>query len=151
RLPWQRESVGYVWALLAGMAVVFAAIGVYQYEVRDIFWNPKFSVDIAYAPFYRVNSVFWDPSIFGRLLVVAILASLVLVLHGAARRVAIGAAAVVIAAWIGLVFSFSQSSFVALVVGVGLVAWFAWGRQTVALLGIVAVAVPAAALAIPRA
>ena len=37
-------------------------------------------VDNAYAPvgwFYRVNSVFYDPSIYGRFLVVGILASLV--------------------------------------------------------------------------
>ena len=39
----------------------------------------------AYAPFYRVNSVFWDPSIYGRYLVVAILARLVLVLVGVRR------------------------------------------------------------------
>ena len=50
---------------------------------RDVFWNPKVIVGNAYAPFYRVNSVFWDPSIYGRYLVVAILATLALV---AARR-----------------------------------------------------------------
>ena len=33
----------------------------------------------AYAPFYRVNSVFYDPSVYGRFLVVAMLAALVLV------------------------------------------------------------------------
>ena len=65
------------------MAVVFAAIGIYQYETRDLFWNPKLLVSNAYAPFYRVNSVFWDPSIYGRFLVVAILALLVVVLFGA--------------------------------------------------------------------
>src|SRR5204863_285591 len=111
------------------------------YETRDIFWNPKVRVGNAYAPFYRVNSAFWDPSIYGRFLVVAILASLVLVLHGAARRVAFAATAVVVVAWIGLVLSFSQSSFVALVVGVGIVAWFAWGRRTLALLGVIAAAI----------
>jgi putative inorganic carbon (HCO3(-)) transporter len=149
RLPWSREWLGATWVLLAGMAVVFAVVGVYQYATRDVFWNPKVLVGNAYAPFYRVNSVFWDPSIYGRFLVVAILASLVLVLHGAARRVALAATAVVIAAWIGLVFSFSQSSFVGLVVGVGLVAWFAWGRKTLALLGLIAVVVLVAALAMP--
>jgi O-antigen ligase len=138
-----------VWALLAAMAVVSAAVGVYQYETRDVFWNPKVLVGNAYAPFYRVNSVFWDPSIYGRFLVVAILASLVLVVHGATRRVVIAATATVIAAWIGLVLSFSQSSFVALVVGVGIVAWFAWGRRTLALLGLIAVIVLVAALAMP--
>jgi len=149
RLPWRREWLGYVWVLLAGMAVVFAAIGVYQYETRDIFWNPKVSVDNAYAPFYRVNSVFWDPSIYGRFLVVAILASLVLVVHGASRRVVGAATAVIVATFVGLIFSFSQSSFVALVVGVGIIAWCAWGRKTLALLGVVAAVVLVAALAMP--
>ena len=45
-------------------------------------------VDNAYAPdswFYRVNSVFYDPSIYGRFLVVAIVASLVSSCFGARR------------------------------------------------------------------
>jgi O-antigen ligase len=149
RLPWRREWLGAVWVLLAGMAVVFAAIGVYQYWTRDIFWNPKVINANVYASFYRVNSVFWDPSIYGRFLVVAILASLVLVVHGAAKRVAIAATAVIAAAWVGLALSFSQSSFVALVVGVGIVAWFAWGRRTLALLGVIVLVVGVTALAMP--
>jgi putative inorganic carbon (hco3(-)) transporter len=103
----------------------------------------------AYAPFYRVNSVFWDPSIYGRFLVVAILASLVLVVHGTGRRVVVAASAAIVVSWIGLVFSFSQSSFVALVVGVAIIAWSAWGRKTLALLGVIAVVVLVAALAMP--
>ena len=74
------------------MALVFAVIGIVQYETRNIFWNPKVRVDNAYAPsgwFYRVNSVFYDPSIYGRFLVVAILASLV-VDPAPARRPALG-------------------------------------------------------------
>jgi putative inorganic carbon (hco3(-)) transporter len=149
RLPWRREWFGWLWALLAGMAVVFAVIGIYQYETRDVFWNPKVLVANQYAPFYRVNSVFWDPSIYGRFLVVAILASLVLVLRGTARRIAIAATAAIVVTWVGLVFSFSQSSFVALVVGVGIAAWFAWGRKTIALLGVIAAVVLVAALAMP--
>jgi putative inorganic carbon (hco3(-)) transporter len=149
RLPWRRDWLGGVWALLAGMAAVFAVVGIYQYETRDVFWNPKVITANVYASFYRVNSVFWDPSIYGRFLVVAILVSLVLVVHGAARRVALAATAAIVVAWIGLVLSFSQSSFVALCVGVGLIAWFAWGRRTLALLGVVAVVVLVAALAMP--
>jgi O-antigen ligase len=151
RLPWRREWLGATWILLAGMAVVFAIVGIYQYETRDIFWNPKVLVGNAYAPFYRVNSVFWDPSIYGRFLVVAILASLVLVVHGASKRVAIAASAAIVVTFIGLVFSFSQSSFAALAVGVAIVAWSAWGRKTLALLGVVALVVLVAALAMPSA
>lgn len=151
RLPWRREWLGATWVLLAAMAVVFAIIGIYQYETRDVFWNPKVLVGNAYAPFYRVNSVFWDPSIYGRFLVVAILASLVLVVHGASRRLAIAASAAIVVTFIGLVFSFSQSSFAALVVGVAIVAWSAWGRKTLALLGVVALVVLVAALVMPSA
>jgi hypothetical protein len=149
RLPWRLGWLGALWALLAGMAVVFAVIGIYQYGTRDIFWNPKVQIGNAYAPFYRVNSVFWDPSIYGRFLVLAILASLVPVVHGTARRIMIAATAAIIVTFVGLVFSFSQSSFVALAVGVGVVAWFAWGRRTLALLGVVAAVVLIAALVMP--
>ena len=89
RLPWRIGWVKVLYVQLAAMAFVFAAIGVWQYLTRNMFWNPKVIVDNAYAPsswFYRVNSVFYDPSIYGRFLVVAILASLVLVLFG--RRAA---------------------------------------------------------------
>ena len=83
RLPWRIGWVKVLYVELAAMAVVFAAIGVEQYLTRTIYWNPKVKVDNAYAPvgwYFRVNSVFYDPSIYGRFLVVAILASLVLVL-----------------------------------------------------------------------
>ena len=46
------------WVELVAMAIVFAAIGIYQWTTRDIFWNPKVIVGNAYAPFFRVNSVF---------------------------------------------------------------------------------------------
>ncbi|MGZ4290534.1 MAG: hypothetical protein ACXVQZ_07950, partial [Gaiellaceae bacterium] len=86
RLEWRR-----LWALgllveVTALALVFAAIGIYQYETREIFWNPKVEIGNAYAPFYRVNSVFWDPSIYGRFLVVAALAGLVVAVWGPAGR-----------------------------------------------------------------
>jgi O-antigen ligase len=131
------------------MAIVFAAIGIYQYETRDIFWNQKLGVSNAYAPFYRVNSVFWDPSIYGRFLAVAILACLVAVLFARDRRVLIGGTAAIAAIWAGLYFSYSQSSFAALAAGVVLAAIFAWGRRGLALAVVAAVVVTAGALAVP--
>ena len=126
------------------MALVFAAIGIYQYETRDVFWNPKLLVSNAYAPFYRVNSVFWDPSIYGRFLVVAILALLVAVLFGARPATCCSARTAAIAAiWAGLYFSYSQSSFAALAAGVVLAAIFAWGRRGVVLAIVAAVVVAA--------
>jgi putative inorganic carbon (HCO3(-)) transporter len=149
RLPWQRIPVARLYGLLAAMAVLFAAVGVYQWITRDVFWNPKVIVGNAYAPFYRVNSVFWDPSIYGRFLVLAILASLVLALGGTARRVAWGAAALIAVIWIGLLFSFSQSSFAALIAGTLAAAAFVWRWRAAAAAALAAVVLLSAGMAAP--
>jgi O-antigen ligase len=148
QMPWQRRWLKAFTVQLVAMAVVFAGIGIFQWVTRDVFWNPKVIVSNAYAPFYRVNSLFWDPSIYGRFLVVAILVALVSVLYGA-RRDSIVAALTVVALWIGLVFSFSQSSFVALVAGVlGAIA-LSWERRSVVALGVAVVALLAAGFVVP--
>jgi putative inorganic carbon (HCO3(-)) transporter len=136
RLAWSRRWLGALYVQLTAMALVFAGVGVYQWVTRDVFWNPKVSIANAYAPFHRVNSVFWDPSIYGRFLVLAILASLVLAVFGASRRTVLAAAAAAAAAWVGLVFSFSQSSFFALIVCVLVVAGLAWRRRAAVALGL---------------
>jgi O-antigen ligase len=149
RLPWRRPPVGYVYGLLAAMAVAFAAVGVFQWVTRDVFWNPKVIVGNAYAPFYRVNSVFWDPSIYGRFLVVAILASLVLLLGGAARRIALGAAVLIAFIWLGLLFSFSQSSFAALIAGTLAAAAFVWRWRAVTAVALAGAVLLSAGMAAP--
>jgi putative inorganic carbon (hco3(-)) transporter len=151
RLPWRRLWAVGLLVEVAAMALVFSAVGFYQYATRDVFWNPKLLVSNAYAPFYRVNSVFWDPSIYGRFLVVAILACLVAVLFGRDRRVLLGGTAAIALIWAGLFFSYSQSSFAALAAGVVLAAIFAWGRRLgLMLAAAVAVVVVAGALAVPN-
>jgi hypothetical protein len=138
RLAWSRAWVLTLYVQLALMGLIFAVIGIVQYETRNIFWNPKVRVDNAYAPngwFYRVNSVFYDPSIYGRFLVIAILASLVIVLRR--RRDPLWQLAAVLTLWItwfGLLPSFSQSSFVALLVSVMLAAIFAWKKRSIFLI-----------------
>src|SRR4029453_18709727 len=93
RLPWNPRAVVWLLGGLVAMAIAFAVIGVYQWTTRDIFWNPKVIVGNAYAPFFRVNSVFYDPSVYGRFLVVAILAALVMALYDRDRRAAVAAGA----------------------------------------------------------
>jgi O-antigen ligase len=149
RLAWTRLIALGLLVELTVMAIVFAAIGIYQYETRDIFWNPKLLVSNAYAPFFRVNSVFWDPSIYGRFLVVAILALLVVVLFVRELRAMLAATAAIAIIWAGLYFSYSQSSFAALTAGVVILAIFAWGRRGIALAVATALVVGAAALAVP--
>ena len=126
RLPWSRLGVRALYAELTVMALAFAVVGFYQYETRDIFQNPKVIYANAYAPFFRVNSVFWDPSVYGRFLVLAMVPSIVLIVRGRSLRWSLVAAAALVVTWLGLLISYSQSSFAALlvvVIGAAFVAW----------------------------
>src|SRR5207237_40161 len=83
RLPWAPGWVGTVYAQLAVTALAFAAAGIWQYGTRDVFWGPRTIANGAHETsswFYRVSPAFDGASAYGRFLVVAILASLVLLL-----------------------------------------------------------------------
>ena len=150
RLPWSRRALLGLYGALAATALAYAGVGLYQWATREVFWNPKLQVDNAYAPFFRVNSVFWDPSIYGRYLVVAILATLALVLLGLRERLLAAGIAAIAVMWAGLLFSFSQSSFAALIAGTLAAATFAWRWRAAAALALLAVVLVAIAFATPQ-
>jgi hypothetical protein len=153
RLPWVVGWSITIYAQLAAMALAFAVIGIWQYATRNLFWNPKVIVDNAYATsswFYRVNSVFYDPSIYGRFLVVAILATFVLLLF-AGTAVAWTALALVVVTWVGLVPSFSQSSFVALGAGTVFALAALWRRRSVIPIAVALGALVAVSFGVPQA
>jgi O-antigen ligase len=151
RLPWRELGLRVLYAEIVLMGLAFACVGFYQYETRDIFQNPKVITANAYAPFFRVNSVFWDPSVYGRFLVIAMLPTVVLLVRRPLVPPALAAAAVaaVGVTWLGLLISFSQSSFAALLVVVAGAAFVFWRWRALvaivvaaAVLGGIAVAQP---------
>jgi O-antigen ligase len=148
RLPWDEVGLRALYALATVMGVAFAVVGFYQYETRDIFQNPKLINANSYAPFFRVNSVFWDPSVYGRFLVIAMLPSLVLLVTQRLGRIAIVACAALALMWAGLLISFSQSSFAALLVVVAGAAFVFWRWR--ALIVIVAAAAVLAGIAVAQ-
>ena len=151
RLPWRGRWLTWLWGGLVATALAYAAVGGYQWLTRDVFWNPSVKVFNAYAPFFRVNSVFWDPSVYGRYLTVAILASLAGILLGGLRGWRVGGLyAVVVAIWLGLLISLSQSSFVALAAGIVLAVAVAWGRRATLALVALAAATAVVLLAVPQ-
>jgi hypothetical protein len=150
RAPWSRRALTWLGVELVGLALVFAAIGVFQYTTRNLFWNPKVIVGNAYLPFYRVNSVFWDPSIYGRFLMVAIVVALVAVVRGESKRLALGAAAALVAIWIGLLLSYSQSSFAGLIVAVVALLALVWRRAALLATAFVALVLLSTGIANPN-
>jgi O-antigen ligase len=150
RLPWSDLGLAWLSRLLVAMALVVAAVGVWQWMTRGVFWNPKVIEGNAFAPFYRVNSVFWDPSSYGRFLVVAILVALGLVLFGVWRRLDVPLTLTIAALWVALIFSFSQSSFTALFAGVVLAAAIAWRWRAAVAVGLLAAVMIPVGVAAPQ-
>jgi len=144
-LPERSPRVLAVIAIAAG--VLFAAIGLFQAATRQVFFfAPNLDLSNANADYFRVTSLFGDPSLYGRHVVLAIAVVLVLLAlplprNGVRRidpRVAIG---LLVVMWAGLFFSYSQSSMVALVAITLAVAWWTGERKVRrAVLGTLAVA-----------
>jgi O-antigen ligase len=110
------------WALLAS-GLVAAAVGLVQAATRQVWWNPKVVDANRFRPDFRTNSLYWDPNIYGRALVVAILlvVAWMLVTRVTRARFAIAIATIavlVVALW----NTYSQSSWVALAAGTSIVA-----------------------------
>jgi O-Antigen ligase len=117
-------------ATLVSLGAVFAAIGIWQAHTRTLFFARDVEVANAYTTFFRVTSLFKDPSLYGRYLVVPIAVLLVAVLLRRGRTAEwIAAAALCAFLFWGLFYSYSQSSFVALFVVTFAVALVGVGRR----------------------
>jgi O-antigen ligase len=147
--PWTPRLLATCLGSAVVLAVVFAGVGDIEYLRKSLFLNPKVVAANEYDNYFRVNSLFFDPSIYGRFLALVMIAVTTVVLWTRARREQlIGAGAL---AWlmVGLVTSFSQSSIAALLLGLAVLAAWRWDvRGTVyvslALAAIAAVVVAAA-------
>jgi putative inorganic carbon (HCO3(-)) transporter len=151
RLPWRASRVRILYGELVAMALVFAIVGFYQYETRSIFQNVKLQHINIFNALFRVNSVFYDPSIYGRFLVVAMIATAVLIVRG---NVSLGAGLAALAftavAWLGLLISFSQSSFAALLVAVFALSAVVWRWKSLFALAAIVVVAGGIAVSQPR-
>jgi O-antigen ligase len=126
---WSRELLMTCLGVAATLAVVFAGIGFVEYDRKSLFLNPRVVAANQYDNYFRVNSVFFDPNIYGRFLALVMIALTVVVLwRGRRRDVLISAGAL---AWLllGLITSFSQSSIAALLLGLAVLAAWRWSLR----------------------
>jgi hypothetical protein len=97
-----------------GQAIVFAAVGLWEETSHRVFFSRFLEVSNAYTTYFRTNSLFYDPNIYGRHLVLAI-GVLVALMWRRALPV-LPASLLVAVLWLSLYFSYSQSSLVTLFV-----------------------------------
>jgi O-antigen ligase/polysaccharide polymerase Wzy-like membrane protein len=101
--------------IAVGLATLFALVGLWQAATHKLFFfAPNLQVSNANTDYFRVTSLFGDPSLYGRHVVLGI--GILLVALAARRMNAWLGVGLIALLWAGLLFSYSQSSMAALVV-----------------------------------
>jgi O-antigen ligase len=120
--------------VLVSEAVAFAAFGLWEESAHRVFFSRSLEVSNIYTSYFRTNSLFYDPNIYGRHLALAL--SVLVVLMWQRRRLLVLVAALIAFIFAGLYYSYSQSSLFALfvvVVGITLVVAGRRTRQAIAI------------------
>jgi O-antigen ligase len=126
-VAWSARLLRWSLAVTVGLALVFAAIGCIEFATGHLLiTNAKVVEANDLLPYFRVNSLFFDPNIYGRYLALTMILLAAVLLWTHRRRDAILIAAGLALLWAGLVFSLSQSSFAALLLGLGVLAALRW-------------------------
>jgi O-antigen ligase len=129
RITWSRKLMVQVLTVLSVLALAFACIGFVEYATRHLFLNPKVIASNQFESYFRVNSLFFDPNIYGRFLAIVMI-GLAAVLIWATRPRDIWTVTVVLAVLLaGLVLTLSQSSFAALLLGLLVLAGARWSPR----------------------
>ncbi len=127
RIDWSAQLAGRCLAVLLVLAAGFVGLGFWEYDQRELLLNPKVIASNQIESYFRVNSLFFDPNIYGRFLAVVMLGIVAAILW--TRRTAVVLAGVVglVVLWAGLVLTLSQSSFTALLAGLAVLGALRWG------------------------
>jgi hypothetical protein len=116
-LDWSPRRLRVGFLVLLGMALVFVAVGFVEYATRTLLFNPKVIASNQVDSYFRVNSLFFDPNIYGRFLALVMLGLAAVLLWERRPRTVWLAVGGLVVLWGGLVLTLSQSSFAALLCG----------------------------------
>jgi O-antigen ligase len=134
RIAWTARLTTACLAVLVVLALVFAGIGFVEYATRHLFLNPKVIASNQLQDYFRVNSLFFDPNIYGRFLAMVMLLVVAWLLWTTRPRDMVVCAVVLTVLWGGLVLTLSQSSFAALLVGLAVLGAMRWSARKAAAL-----------------
>jgi len=136
-VTWDRKLLTLVLWVIAVEAVAFVLVGTVEYFSRELFWNSQVIRSNEFHTYFRVNSIFWDPNIYGRYLALVIVVAMSALLWAKERKTPALLSGLVAVLWFGLALTFSQSSFGALLAGLAVLAAIRWSlKWTLAAVGV---------------
>jgi putative inorganic carbon (HCO3(-)) transporter len=139
-VSWNRKLLALVVWVIGLEAVAFVLVGSVEWVSRSLFWNDQVIRSNDFHTYFRVNSVFWDPNVYGRYLALVAVVAMSALLWAKERRTFALLTALIAVVWFGLFPTYSQSSFVALLAGLAVLAALKWSlKWTAAAVGAAAV------------
>jgi hypothetical protein len=145
-LRWDQALLRTGLIAIVAVATACAAVAIYQYFVRDLFFNPELFDANELHVYFRVNSIFYDPNILGRYLALALTVLGACIAWGGSRRDLVLGALAFALGLVGLAFSYSITGFAALFAGLGMVAILRWRWRGAVAIGAIGAAGLAALL-----
>lgn len=109
-------------------ATLFVLVGSVEWVTRSLFWNDQVIRSNEFHTYFRVNSVFWDPNVYGRYLALVTVLATAALLWSRTRRDFWLLTSLIGVLWVGLMPTYSQSSLIALLAGLAVLAAIRWSR-----------------------
>jgi len=132
RIEWTAQLAARCLVVVLVLALAFVGVGFVEYAKRELLLNPKVISSNQFESYFRVNSLFFDPNIYGRFLVAVMLGVMAVLLWTRRALVGVGCAVALAVLWAGLVLTLSQSSFTALLAGLAILGALRWGAAKMA-------------------
>lgn len=127
-VEWDRRLLRLALIVVGLEATLFVLIGSVEFVTRSLFWNDQVIRSNEFHTYFRVNSIFWDPNVYGRYLALVTVVVTAAMLWARTRRDFWLLTGLIGVLWIGLVPTYSQSSLIALLAGLAVLAAIRWGR-----------------------
>jgi putative inorganic carbon (hco3(-)) transporter len=128
-VEWDRRLLKWALVVVGVEAAAFVLVGSVEYLTQSLFWNDQIIRSNEFHTYFRVNSVFWDPNVYGRYLALVTVVATGALLWERRGDTFWLLSALILVLWIGLVPTFSQSSLLALLAGLAVLAAIRWSRR----------------------
>ncbi|MEA2271639.1 MAG: hypothetical protein QOI98_347 [Solirubrobacteraceae bacterium] len=148
QVAWTPRLLTTCFGVAVALALAFVGIGFVEYARKELLWNPRVINSNQFESYFRVNSLFFDPNIYGRFLALVMLSICAAVLWARRTRDSVLGAVTLAVLWAGLVLSFSQSSFAALLAGLAVLGGLRWSARWATAAALTAIAAGAAFVAL---
>jgi len=130
-VDWNPRTLRVALYTVVGLALVWAVVGFVEYQLRELLWNEVVIRSNDFHVYFRVNSLFWDPNVYGRYLALVITVVAAALLWARQYRDALALAVISGVLWLALITTFSQSSFIALLAGLATLVALRWSVKLV--------------------